>query len=118
MKARIPSGYTVIFFETDLSQVEPFDESRLTDYQKCVFSQLSSLEQEKIQLGYGTVVRDMSGKTPDCRFNMESYTPPKSSIEHLARSLLPSIRAFYADEKNRNTCEQLFSNQEREQKKE
>ena len=117
MKARIPGEYVVVFFETDLSKSGPFDESQMSGYQKCVFLQLGEQEREKIRLGYGAGVRDMSGNNPDCSFNMEGYVPPKSAIENLARTLLPSIQAFYADEKNRKACDQFFSKQEQSQKK-
>ncbi len=101
MKARIPSGFAVIFFETDLSKAKGFDESELTDYERSVYNQLGQVEREKIQKGYAAVVHDLSGRCPDCEFNIEGYVPPKSAIENLARHLLPSIQAYYADEKHR-----------------
>lgn len=109
MKARIPSGYLVIFLETDLSKSGTFDESKLTDFQKSVFAQLSESEREKIRLGYGTLVRDMGGNAPECNFNMDNYIPPESAIKSLARSLLPSIKAYYSDEKNRTAYEKFSS---------
>ena len=87
----------------------------MSGYQKCVFLQLGEQEREKIRLGYGAVVRDMSGANPDCAFNMEGYVPPKSAIENLARTLLPSIQAFYADEKNRKACDLFIEKQEHSQ---
>ena len=111
MKARTPGGHLVIVLNTDLSKSAPFDETKLTDYQKQVFSQLGPQDQEKIRFGYGTLVRDMSGKYPDCDFNMERYMPPESAIESLARTLLPSIKKYYADEKNRKNSDQFSEKQ-------
>ena len=107
MKARIPNGFTVIFFETDLSKSKAFDEKNLSEYQKQVLAQLGEQEQEKIKLGYGAVVRDLSGTYQDCKFNMDGYVPPERAINNLAHALLPSIQAFYADEKNREAYEKF-----------
>ena len=117
MKARIPDGHLVIVLNTDLSKSAPFDETKLTEYQKQVYSQLGPQDQEKIRFGYGTLVRDMSGKYPDCDFNMENYMPPESAMEALARTLLPSIRKYYADEKNRKNSDQPPEEKENRQKK-
>ena len=37
--------------------------------------------------------------------------PPESAIESLARTLLPSIKKYYADEKNRKNSDQFSEKQ-------
>ncbi len=117
MKAKIPSGHMVIFFETDLEKSKPFDESSLTDVQKLVFSQLRPSEQEKVRMGYRTFVQNCDDSL-SCSFNEEGYVPPESAIKNLARTLLPKIREFYAKEENQRAYEEWKKqNEEREQKK-
>ena len=114
MKARKPQGTAVIFFETDLEKAKPFEEA-LSDIQKQVLSKLSKEEQGKIRNGYAASVVDLDSGESVCKFNLEGYQPPQSSIDRFARAILPSIREFYSKEENRKAFEEWKA--ERESKK-
>lgn len=98
MKSRKPTGHIVLFLETDLSKFKGFNESKLSAIQKMCFDQLSDQEKEKVRMGYGTSIIDCESEETICRFNMETYRPPKHALESFARSLLPIIEEFYQDE--------------------
>lgn len=117
MKARKPKGTAVIFFETDLEKAKPFEfeEEALSDIQKQVLSKLSKEEQEKIRNGYAASVVDLDSGESVCKFNLEGYRPPQSSIDRFARAILPSIKEFYSKEENRKAFEEWKA--ERESKK-
>lgn len=95
------NGTMVIFLETDLQKVLPFDENNFTQGQKQVFAQLSTTEQEKIRAGYGTVIANLENKDTICKFNMENHQPTHSAINSFARMLLPKIQEYYSHEGNR-----------------
>jgi len=113
-KRKRPQGTAVIFLETDLERVQSFDENNLTPLQKQCFYRLSSVEQEKIREGYGTIVADLESKSTICDFNMESYHPPESALKSLAHALLPSIQEYFSVEENRRTYEEHMKKQKDE----
>ena len=106
MKSRKPTGHIVIFLETDLSKFKGFDESKLSTVQKMCFDQLSEQEKEKIRMGYGTSIIDCESEETICKFNMETYKPPKHALESFARSLVPIIQEFYEDENHMKEFEE------------
>ena len=106
MKSRKPTGHIVIFLETDLSKFKGFDESKLSSVQKMCFDQLSEQEKEKIRMGYGTSIIDCESEETICKFNMETYKPPKHALESFARSLLPIVQEFYEDENHMKEFEE------------
>jgi len=99
-KKLAPQGRANIYFETNLKKSPIFDENKLTPMQAQVFSQLSSIEQDKIKEGYGVVIADLKNNRQICSFNMENYRPPDSAIESFARRLLPMIQEYYSKEEN------------------
>lgn len=101
-----PQGTMAMFLETDLQNAPSFDENSLTPLQLQIFSQLSTTEQEKIRVGYGTVISSLERQETICEFNMEHYQPPQSAIDSFARMLLPKIQEFYSNEENRRKFEE------------
>ena len=109
-----PQGTMVMFLETDLQKAPSFDESSLTPLQLQIFSQLSTVEQEKIRAGYGTVISSLERQETICDFNMEHYQPPQSAIDSFARMLLPRIQEFYSNDENRRKFEEEQAKQNQE----
>lgn len=105
MKAK-KHGTAVIFFETDLEKSTPFDEDSLSDLQKRTLSEMPKAEQEKIKAGYGASVIDIGSGGCICDFNTKGYRPPEHVIKSLAEMLLPRIKKFYEDPKNREKFEE------------
>ena len=116
MKSRKPTGHIVIFLETDLSKFKGFDESKLSTVQKMCFDQLSEQEKEKIRMGYGTSIIDCESEETICKFNMETYKPPKHALESFARSLVPIIQEFYEDENHMKEFEEWKKKRDKEKK--
>ena len=116
MKSRKPAGHIVIFLETDLSKFKGFDESKLSAVQKMCFDQLSEQEKEKIRMGYGTSIIDCESEETICKFNMETYRPPKHALESFARSLLPIVQEFYEDENHVKEFEEWKKNRDKDKK--
>ena len=116
MKSRKPTGHIVIFLETDLSKFKGFDESKLSTVQKMCFDQLSEQEKEKIRMGYGTSIIDCESEETICKFNMETYRPPKHALESFARSLLPIVQEFYEDENHMKEFEEWKKKRDKEKK--
>ena len=116
MKSRKHAGHIVIFLETDLSKFKGFDESKLSTVQKICFEQLSEQEKEKIKMGYGTSIIDCESGDTICKFNMETYKPPKHALESFARSLVPTIQEFYQDEKHMKEIEEWKKKRDKEKK--
>lgn len=116
MKSRKPTGHIVIFLETDLSKFKGFDESKLSTVQKMCFDQLSEQEKEKIRMGYGTSIIDCESEETICKFNMETYKPPKHALESFARSLVPIIQEFYEDENHMKEFEEWKKKRDRDKK--
>ena len=116
MKSRKPTGHIVIFLETDLSKFKGFDESKLSAVQKMCFDQLSEHEKEKIRMGYGTSIIDCESEETICKFNMETYRPPKHALESFARSLLPIVQEFYEDENHMKEFEEWKKKRDKDKK--
>jgi len=116
MKGRklAPQGIENIYFETNLKEPSVFDKSKLTPVQAQVFSQLSSIEQDKIKEGYEVVIADLKNNRQICSFNMENYRPPDSAIESFARCLLPMIQEYYSKEENMRKFEAYMAKQEKD----
>lgn len=101
MKKKPQVGTIVIILNTDLERSEPLNENELSPLQKICLAKLSKDEQDRIRAGNGAFVVDLESGERVCEFNMENYHPPKSAIESLAQSLLPTIEEFYSQEDNR-----------------
>ena len=114
MKARTPQGTIVIFFETDLENVKPFDEKALSDIQKQILSRLSQEQQERIHEGYAASVVNLDNGKTVCQFNFEGYRPPQSAIDQFARAIFPRIQEFYSKEENREAFEKWKEERENE----
>ena len=113
MKGRklVSQGTANISFETNLKEPSIFDKSKLTPVQAQVFSQLSSIEQDKIKEGYGVVIADLKNNRQICSFNMENYRLPDSAIESFARHLLPMVQECYSKEENMREFEAYMAKQ-------
>ena len=67
-------------------------------------------------MGYGTSIIDCESGETICKFNMETYRPPKHALESLARSLVPIIQEFYQDEKHMKEFEEWKKKRDKEKK--
>ena len=105
-KKLVPEGMMVMCLETDLKKSRAFDESKLTPLQANVFSQLSSIDKDKIREGYGMLIVDLKDEQIRCEFNMENYHPPARAYESIARFLLPKIQEYYSKEENRRAFDE------------
>ena len=113
MKSKNPTGYMIMFLETDLKYAKKFDVTSLSSVQKAVYEKMSEADKEKVRQGYGVSVVDLETGDTICVFNKDTYRPPKRAIEELARALLPEIVEFYKDENNRKEFEEWKKNQEK-----
>lgn len=113
MKAKNPTGYMIMFLETDLKHAKKFDETALSPIQKVVYEKMSESDKEKVRQGYGVSVVDLETGDTICVFNKDTYRPPKRAMEELARALLPEIVEFYKDENNRKEFEEWKKSQEK-----
>ena len=113
MKSKHPTGYMVMFLETDLKYAKKFDETALSPVQKAVYEKMSEADKEKVRQGYGVSAVDLETGDTICVFNKDTYRPTKRAIEELARALLPEIVEFYKDENNRKEFEEWKKNQEK-----
>jgi len=105
MKARVPQGYAVIFYETAEKNLKPLQENTLSDIQKQCLSQLKDDIKQRIYLGECAGIIDLEIGKAICNFNMENFRIAKHDIESLARTFLPSIQDFYSKEENQNAYE-------------
>ena len=113
MKSKNPTGYMIMFLETDLKYAKKFDVPSLSSVQKAVYEKMSEADKEKVRQGYGVSVVDLQTGDTICEFNRDTYRPPKRAIEEVARALLPEIVEFYKDENNRKEFEEWKKNQEK-----
>ena len=51
MKANNPTGYMIMFLETDLKYAKKFNETALSPVQKAVYEKISEAEKEKVRQG-------------------------------------------------------------------
>lgn len=117
MKARIPSGQTLVIFETDTSVAKPFCEEELTPIQKACYDRFSETQREKIRQGYGAVYKDLGSGEEICSFNMDTYKPPEDKMESFARFLVAECKKFYSEPENVKKYEEWKSQKEAESKK-
>ena len=67
-------------------------------------------------MGYRTSIIDCESEKTICRFNMETYRPPKHALESFARSLIPVIEEFYRDENHMKEFEEWKKQQDKKNK--
>ena len=96
----------VVLLNTDLEKPKSLDESKMTPLQEQCFMQLSEREQVEIRKGCGAMVVDLESGETICDFNKDTYHPPQSVVDGLARALFPSIQEFYSHEENKKAYEQ------------
>ena len=106
-------GTAVIFLETDLQRSRKTEESNYTPLQTHCFNKLSSVEQEKIRAGHGTLIVDLESESSICEFNTEEHHFPEGSFERYARVLLPQIQEYFSKEENRREFEEYMKEQNR-----
>lgn len=78
----------------------------MNELQRCLFEQMSAVEQPKTLGEYTASIVDLGSGNVVCQFNMEHYHPPKHAIESLARSILLDIQESYSHEENRREFEE------------
>ena len=113
MKARVPQGYAVIFYEADEKYIKPLQESALSDIQKQCLMQLADDVKQKIYNGECAGVVDLESRTTICQFNMENFRISEYNAERFAKAILPSVRDYFSKEENQIAYEKWKAEQDK-----
>ena len=84
--------------------MQSFNETTLSDIQKEYFEAMPEGQKELIRKGAPVAFVSLETDEEICSFNTNNYEPPESSLEMLARVILPDIVKYY-ENKQTDTVE-------------